>query len=607
MKTTLEEEIQREKAFLKSEKEAERKEFATGKPKSGFICEEIEFYQEGVWRIKATLPASFSKPDWFRPGAPAFIQDENWEGKVQISKISPEGTELLLRSHSDSLPELESFSIQPWFSEATFEILEEALDRLESGKFPEGSELLKQILENPIQDQVFSEESSTDLAKFLQDKEYAIIYGPPGTGKTTTLVQAILEWKKLGISVLALAPNNFAVDNLVELGVAKGLNPIRLGSSAKIREGVLPYTFNEVLEKSEEWKLSAKWRKEWKVLQKKITSWKRNFGKEEREERSFLKKEAFELMKTIRDSQKLAEKRVIQEADFVASTFAGTAFLNGRYRFDIVIIDEATQAWTSSCFLAATLSRKLVIAGDPKQLPSFQKSESLQLTSFLEKAISHSKPGHIIYLAKQFRMPEVLMGFSNKMFYEGAIISMNKGSIPLFFNSPLVFIDTAGSDSEEKFNSNSASYSNPTEARFILWLLKQNSNYNTTIITPYSEQANLFHSLISKSNSKEFDSIEGKDETTKKSLTIQTIDSFQGRESDLVILSLVRSNDQAEVGFVRDARRMNVALTRARKQLIVVGDSSTLCQEKLFDLFLLYVKEKGEIKSIFEFDWEVDG
>ncbi len=593
---TVLEKIQRELVFLAKEKEAERKEFLQGKPKSGFVCEEIEFYQENLWKVTASLPASFSKPDWFRKGAPAFLKADAFEGKVQIAKVDSNQVELLLRSFSDSELELDSFSLQAWFSETTYEILEDALKKLEAGKLPLGFGLLKKILESPkSQEPSPAAQDSVDLAEFLKEKDYAIVYGPPGTGKTTTLIKAIQAWKMEGLSVLALAPNNFAIDNLVELGAKSELRPVRLGSSAKIREEVLPFTFVELLAKTEEAKLIDKWKKEWKALQKKINSWKRNFGKEEREERFALKKEAYELMRIIRDSNRVAERKVIEEADFVASTFAGTSYLPARFHFDIVIIDEATQAWTSSCFLSATLGKKMVLAGDPKQLPPYQKTRDSIIESFLEKAIEKSNSAHVLFLQKQFRMPELLIGFSNQTFYGGKVQSVRKEEVSIHsqFASSLVFLDTAGSDTEEKFGDQSSSYSNPYEALFIIWILNQVDCKNITIITPYSGQVEFFQSHLARLSDEK-----------KNVITIQTIDSFQGRESDLVILSLVRSNDKGEVGFLKEERRWNVALTRARHQMIVVGDSATLCQEKLFDRFLNYVKENGEIKSIFEFDWE---
>jgi len=279
--------------------------------------------------------------------------------------------------------------------------------------------------------------------------------------------------------------------------------------------------------------------------------------------------------------------------------------------FDVVFIDEAAQGLEAATWIPILKAKKVILAGDHCQLPPTIKSqiaakEGLAETLF-EKVI-HRKPIAAHMLQVQYRMPEAIMGFSNEWFYEGKLIA-DESTKSHFFSSEessLEWIDTAGSGYSDQLEAESLSTFNPEEARFACTYLNdlikrigigqfRQNNWNVGLIAPYGAQVRLLRKLIFETydfpNLKAFGDM----------ITIDTVDGFQGQERDLMLISLVRSNEKGEIGFLSDTRRMNVALTRAKRKLVIIGDSGTLAQNPFFDGLLKYFEEKNAYRSVWEF------
>ncbi|MEZ4799562.1 MAG: AAA domain-containing protein [Flavobacteriales bacterium] len=301
-----------------------------------------------------------------------------------------------------------------------------------------------------------------------------------------------------------------------------------------------------------------------------------------------LNKEARELEKYIVDS-------TIQSADVITSTLIGSTheFLRER-KFDVVIIDEAGQALEPGCWVPILKADKVVLAGDPYQLPPTVKSREAEkkglTTTLLEKAIN--RLSRISLLEVQYRMNESIAAYSNQYFYAGKLSAHESVAERRYQDSflPVEFIDTAGCGYEESGDDDGSSKSNAEEARIVEAHLEQlkfsmDNADSIAVISPYRGQVLLLQERFGE----------------EENVVVNTIDSFQGQERDVVYISLVRSNDRGEIGFLRDYRRMNVAMTRAKKKLVVVGDSATLGEDKFFAGFLDYVEKSGSYRTAWEF------
>jgi len=605
---SLEETLQITKTSVLVERELERNLFQKEKSNSknnikGLSLDDHYYLTGDIWRITVSTSAPIINKSWLRQGAPAVLEQGDFSLVVQIYQVKEKLLTLQYKGEIE-FPEENTFTLAPWYSETTYDAYLEAIDTLLQKKDNRARDLLSWILgyhknEKPSPPKLKNIENYSD--KLLEINDFGFLYGPPGTGKTTVLTEAIQKWKTQGKSILALAPTNFAADYLVEKAVSLGLKPLRLGNSAKIKETVQDYLLDSVLEESEEQKQINVWRKEWQNLKKKAYAWKRNFGAEEREEKRELQKEAKELIKLIGTSQKRVKQRIIANADLVVSTFMGAwNFFEDGKKFDIVIVDESTQAWESACYMAILMGEKIIFAGDPKQLPpSFLDPNTSQTKSFLEKGIEEDDGTRTIFLETQYRMHEDILAFSNREFYDSKVITSDKLSpsensnikTTLGSDKNIFWIDTAGSDAAEETNEEDESSFNEMEANLIIELLKTDINKGSVaILSPYRAQIDLIKEKIQK---------EFPDETTLP--LVQTIDSFQGRESDTVILSFVRTNEDGEIGFLKDYRRLNVGLTRAKSTLILVGDSVTLSMDKVYSRLFETVQILGEHRTIFEF------
>ncbi len=445
-------------------------------------------------------------------------------------------------------------------------------------------------------------------------KDVAIVHGPPGTGKTTTLVQAIRYTLKHEKQVLVCSPSNTAVDLLTEKLSEQGIDVLRLGNPVRISENILSKTLDAKIIAHPSYKDLKQYRKMAEEYRSMAQKYKRKFGREEREQRNLL----FIESKKILHEAALLEDFIIDEqfnkTQVIACTLVASANKSLRNKqFSTVFIDEAAQALEPACWIPITRSNRVIFAGDHFQLPPTIKSKIAEAQglgkTLFEKCIENQPVS--VMLNTQYRMHEHIMDFSNSKFYGNNLkaditvkdtrLSYDENDVLL--NTSFDFIDTAGCGYTELLNTESLSTSNPEEATLLLkhlsLVLEQyeqtahaEKKISIGIISPYKDQV---HYLTENSSS--FPILE----KYQKQIVIKTVDGFQGQEKDVIYISLVRSNDKGEIGFLSDTRRMNVALTRARKKLVVIGDSATLSYHAFYKDFLDYVEKINAYKSAWEF------
>jgi len=424
------------------------------------------------------------------------------------------------------------------------------------------------------------------------ENKVAIIHGPPGTGKTTTLVEAINELARQGKKVLVCAPTNAAVDNISQKLIDNSLKVCRLGNPVKVDSSIQNFTLDYLAKNDSSFKLVERLKKSSELIRKKAFKFKRNFGKEEFQERKQLKYELKSIRKDIRKIQKDIYNTILENAEVVTGTFVGVLSKElSKIEFDYVIVDEAGQAIEPAIWSVSKLANKLVLAGDEFQLPPFvQSKEATKLglhKSLLETASSCQFPTDLLNV--QYRMNIQIMQFSNNYFYENKLTADSKVEnwvIQNEIHAAIEFIDTAGCDYMENSGDTSFGLSNEGEIQVVSKRRKELDLVNNSfgIISPYRQQVKRMQSKF-----------------TDMSHHINTIDSFQGQERDVIILSLVRSNSESVIGFLKDYRRMNVAMTRARKKLIIIGDSATIGNDKYYAQLLDYIESKGTYRSAWEY------
>jgi ATP-dependent RNA/DNA helicase IGHMBP2 len=440
----------------------------------------------------------------------------------------------------------------------------------------------------------------------LSAEDVALLHGPPGTGKTTTLVEIIRQAVRRGQSVLAVAPSNIAVDNLLEKLLAAGEQPVRLGNPARVLPELRRHTLDGLLEHHPDMRLATKLSREAYQLREQAGRFTR--ARPEPGARQALRREARQMLADARQIEDQLVERLIRNASIICATTTGLdgRLLAGRI-FDWCVLDEASQGVEPVAWIPMQYALRLILAGDPFQLPptilSAEAAAGGLRVSLMERLMRQLGGAVSARLEMQYRMHQDIMAFSSAEFYDGSLIASALVSGHLLrdlpgmedndlTSTPLDYIDTAGASFDEEVEPEGDSRYNPLEAdlaaRKVRSLLASGLDpASLAVISPYSAQVRQLRERI-----------------RQPEIEIDSVDGFQGREKEAVIVSLVRSNPDGEIGFLEDIRRMNVAMTRARRKLIVIGDSATIGSHPFYQRMLSYFEAHGAYHSVWE---EVDG
>ena len=427
-------------------------------------------------------------------------------------------------------------------------------------------------------------------------EDVALVHGPPGTGKTTVLVEVIRRAAARGEKVLAAAPSNLAVDNLVERLAATGLDCVRIGHPARVLPALLEHTLEARIEAHEAARIAQGLVEQALSLRREARKRRQRRGPGRFSASREGEREARALLAEARTLEARAEAEVLARADVVLATLTsldGPA-LAGR-RFALAVVDEATQAIEPAAYLALLRADRAVLAGDHLQLPPTVLSAAAQAgglaVSLFERLVEALGDGARVTLLEQHRMNARIMEFPSQALYDGALRAHPAAAGRSIDDAPLEVIDTAGRGFEEATPEGSDSRHNLGEADLVAAEVERLlaggvAPGEVAVISPYDAQVQRLRELLSAH--------------LDRGLEVDTVDGFQGREKEAVVVSLVRANDRGEVGFLADVRRMNVALTRARAKLIVVGDGGTVSRHPFYRAFLEHAERAGAWRSAWE-------
>lgn len=495
----------------------------------------------------------------------------------------------------------EGLGVQLFFDETSYRLMFEALDRV-IGARDNRLAYLRDLFYSgvpaaelsfaPISFPWLNRAQQEAVNKVLRAKDVAIVHGPPGTGKTTTLVEAIYETLRRESQVLVCAQSNMAVDWISERLVDRGISVLRIGNPTKVNDKMLSFTYERRFEAHPDypqlWSIRQAIRKLRQERKRRDNGWHQKMDR--------LKSRAVELELRI-NSQLFGEAKVI------ASTLTGSAshLLSGQ-KFGTLFIDEAAQALEAACWIAIRRASRVVLAGDHCQLPPTVKSIAALkggLGTTLMERIVVRKPSVVTLLTVQYRMNEQIMRFSSNWFYDGRVESAPEVKYRgiLDYDNPITWIDTSDTDAKEEFVGESFGRINKIEAELTLEALKNyfikigrqriaDEHIDVGVISPYRAQVQLLRRMVRKAEF--FKPYRG-------CITVNTVDGFQGQERDIIVISLVRSNDDGQIGFLSDLRRMNVAITRARMKLIIVGSVQTMTRHAFYKELYGYVQESAGI------------
>ncbi len=546
----------------------------------------------------------------FEYGRPVCFFSEDGAGKLSylnfVATVSyvEEDRMVVVLPGPDALVALqgrERLGVQLYFDETSYRLMFEALQQVMSARNNRLAELrdlfhgpqpLSWFQFQPVCFPWLNPSQEAAVNRVLHAKDVAIVHGPPGTGKTTTLVEAIYETLHRENQVLVCAQSNMAVDWISEKLVDRGVSVLRIGNPTRVNDKMLSFTYERRFEAHPDYpqlwsirkavrELYARGRKgaEREAVRQKINS---------------LKDRATELEIRIHAA-------LFGEARVIACTLAGSAnrLLAGQ-KFGTLFIDEAAQALEAACWIAIRKADRVVLAGDHQQLPPTVKSpQALRagLGRTLMQALVANKPEAVSLLQLQYRMNEEIMHFSSRWFYDGRLQAAPEVKYRglLDFDTPIEWIETDALDSPEEFVGENYGRINKPEAELTVAQLKAyiakigrerflEERIDVGVISPYKAQVQYLRQLLRR------------DEFFKPyrhALTVNTVDGFQGQERDVILISLVRANEEGQIGFLGDLRRMNVAMTRARMKLIILGNAATLTRHTFYRQLYAYVKQVG--------------
>jgi len=554
--------------------------------------------------------------------------------------VYEKGKKYLDIAFSDPPPDLTRgyWRVDLFVNDITFKRMNAALNRFEEGKiaYPEkvvlgkGRDLLK-VSEEEIKpfNENLNRYQIEAVKRALGSEPLFLIHGPPGTGKTTTLVEVIEQLVKVKKKqVLATADSNTAVDNLMERLIKRGLNVVRIGHPARVSKELIEHSLDYKVQHHEDYQKIVQIEKKIDELKsqqanylKPTPQWRRGLSdkqivelaRQNRKTRgiklSKLKSmakwlELQEEIKKLIEERKRIENHIVEKilstSDVVLATnsTSGNEFLENRI-FEVLVLDEASQSTEPSALIPLIKAKKVIMAGDHKQLPpTVLHPEAKDLSYTMFERFTELYPEAVYMLRIQYRMNELIKEFPSQEFYNGALISHEsvkniklsdivnqRSDNPALDDTPIVFIDTEGKFAEKSKRGSFSKY-NPEEARFVKKLVEELLKMGVPaeeigVITPYKDHEDYLKQLIPQ-------------------VEVKTVDGFQGREKEVIIISLVRSNPQEEIGFLEDLRRLNVALTRAKRKLILVGDAKTLSSNEVYKKLINYIKRRGKYLTVEE-------
>ena len=622
--------LQRQRALLQAEYAYEKAEFqrlteATGverKVRRGVAWYPLTLgrsYHNSLDQLvvevqRPTLPSAgvdndAEEPSQFEPGKPVcfFSQDASgdlngtggllhyYKFVAQVSYVEENRMVIALPS-PDALEQIRDayrLGVQLYLDEQTYRLMFEALDDVinaKSGRLADLREMFHSTLPcgkftfAPVRFPWLNTSQQAAVNEVLWAKDVAVVHGPPGTGKTTTLVEAIYETLRRENQVLVCAQSNMAVDWIAEKLVDRGVSVLRIGNPTRVTDKMLGFTYERRFEShplyTELWGVRKAIRD--------IYASKSGSSESRHQKIARLKDRATDLEYTINQA-------LFDDAKVIACTLAGSAnrLLTGM-KFGTLFIDEAAQALEAACWIAIRKAHRVVLAGDHRQLPPTIKSPEAMhggLDKTLMQYIVENKPKVVSLLTVQYRMCDTIMQFPNREFYNGQLTSAPEVKYRgiLDWDTAVEWVESDESGETEA----GLSRVNVAEAQLTLATLQRyfekigkdrllEERVDVGIISPYKGQVALLRRLLKQDKYwKPFRSL----------ITVNTVDGFQGQERDVIVISLVRSNEQGDIGFLRDLRRMNVAITRARMKLILIGNRSTLCKMPFYKRLADYIDE----------------
>mgnify|MGYP005919604473 FL=1 len=525
-----------------------------------------------------------------------FVATVNYVDEDRMVVILPSVDALL------ALQSKEVVGVQLYFDETSYRLMFEALKQVIGAKnnrlaelrdIFHGTQPASTFSFHPLRFPWLNATQEEAVNKVLHAKDVAIVHGPPGTGKTTTLVEAVYETLHRENQVLVCAQSNMAVDWISEKLVDRGVSVLRIGNPSRVNDKMLSFTYERRFESHPDYPQLWSIRKAIRELY--ARSRKGAEREAVRQKINSLKDRATELEIRINES-------LFSEARVIACTLVGSAnrLLTGQ-KFGTLFIDEAAQALEAACWIPIRKADRVILAGDHCQLPPTVKApEALRagLGHTLMQTIVKNKPDTVSLLKLQYRMNDEIMRFSSEWFYGGMLQSAPevKYRSILDFDTPIEWINTEGLDCNEEFIGENYGRINKSEAELSIEQLKGyitkigrerflDERIDVGMISPYKAQVQYLRRLVR--NDAFF-------KPYRKAITINTVDGFQGQERDVILISLVRANEEGQIGFLNDLRRMNVAITRARMKLIILGDASTLTRHAFYKKLYTYIESLHE-------------
>lgn len=525
-----------------------------------------------------------------------FVATVNYVDEDRMVVILPSVDALL------ALQSKEVVGVQLYFDETSYRLMFEALKQVIGAKnnrlaelrdIFHGTQPASTFSFHPLRFPWLNVTQEEAVNKVLHAKDVAIVHGPPGTGKTTTLVEAVYETLHRENQVLVCAQSNMAVDWISEKLVDRGVSVLRIGNPSRVNDKMLSFTYERRFESHPDYPQLWSIRKAIRELY--ARSRKGAEREAVRQKINSLKDRATELEIRINES-------LFSEARVIACTLVGSAnrLLSGQ-KFGTLFIDEAAQALEAACWIPIRKADRVILAGDHCQLPPTVKApEALRagLGHTLMQTIVKNKPDTVSLLKLQYRMNDEIMRFSSEWFYGGMLQSAPevKYRSILDFDTPIEWVNTEGLDCNEEFIGENYGRINKSEAELSIEQLKGyitkigrerflDERIDVGMISPYKAQVQYLRRLVR--NDAFF-------KPYRQAITINTVDGFQGQERDVILISLVRANEEGQIGFLNDLRRMNVAITRARMKLIILGDASTLTRHAFYKKLYTYIESLHE-------------